>query len=173
MPDLSCVCDLHCSSWQCQILNPLIRASDRTQILMDISQVRLCWATIGTPLLLFFFFFRQFVFFYHWIFKNPLCTLNIRTVSDTWLENILISFCGLCFHSLNHVFAEHGLSIFFSSWILPLVSYLRTNLRSRRFFPFFCLLRITVSCLHLFRSTFSFYTGEKCSLRFIYLPIDT
>ena len=36
--DLSCVCDLHHSSWQCQLLNPLSEARDRTHILMDTSQ---------------------------------------------------------------------------------------------------------------------------------------
>ena len=35
--DPSCVCNLHCSSQQCQILNPLTRARDRTHILMDTS----------------------------------------------------------------------------------------------------------------------------------------
>ena len=36
---LSHVCDLHHSSWQHWILNPLSEARDRTCILMDISQV--------------------------------------------------------------------------------------------------------------------------------------
>ena len=36
--DLSCICDLHHSSWQCQILNPLIKARDGTQNLMVPSQ---------------------------------------------------------------------------------------------------------------------------------------
>ena len=39
MPDLSRVCDLHRSSLQCQILNPLNKARDRTRILMDTSRV--------------------------------------------------------------------------------------------------------------------------------------
>ena len=38
MWDLSHVCDLHHSSWQCPILNLLIEARDRTRILMDTSQ---------------------------------------------------------------------------------------------------------------------------------------
>ena len=38
-PDPSCVCDLHRSSRQCRIINPLSRARDRTRILMDTSQV--------------------------------------------------------------------------------------------------------------------------------------
>ena len=33
------VCNLHHSSWQCRILNPLSKARDQTYILMDISQV--------------------------------------------------------------------------------------------------------------------------------------
>ena len=39
MPDLSCICDLHNTSWQQQILNPLSEARDQTRILQDTSQV--------------------------------------------------------------------------------------------------------------------------------------
>jgi len=39
MPDLSCICDLHHSSWQHWILNPLSKARDWTCIIMDTSQV--------------------------------------------------------------------------------------------------------------------------------------
>ena len=38
--DLSHVCNLHHSSWQLQILNPLSEARDGTCILMNTSQVR-------------------------------------------------------------------------------------------------------------------------------------
>ena len=38
--DPSCICDLHHSSQQRRILNPLSRAGDGTHILMDTSQVR-------------------------------------------------------------------------------------------------------------------------------------
>ena len=41
--DLSHICDLHCSSWQCWVLNPLSGARDRIHILMDTS-----W--VGSPL---------------------------------------------------------------------------------------------------------------------------
>ena len=34
---------------QIQILNPLSRARDRTQVLMDTSQIRYHWAAMGTP----------------------------------------------------------------------------------------------------------------------------
>ena len=36
---LSCVCDLHHSSWQCQILNQLNKAGDQICVLMDTSGV--------------------------------------------------------------------------------------------------------------------------------------
>ena len=35
MPDPSCICDLHHSSWQRQILNPLRRATDQIRVLMN------------------------------------------------------------------------------------------------------------------------------------------
>ena len=38
--DQSHACDLHHSSWQCRILNPLSKARNQTRILMDTSQVR-------------------------------------------------------------------------------------------------------------------------------------
>ena len=38
-PDLSHICNLRCSLWQRQILNPLSEARDRTHILMDASRV--------------------------------------------------------------------------------------------------------------------------------------
>ena len=50
--DLSCVCELHYSSQQGQILNPLSRARDRTHVFMDTSWIQFCCATVGTPLLL-------------------------------------------------------------------------------------------------------------------------
>ena len=38
-PNLSLVCNLYHSSWQCWLLNPLSEARDRTSIFMDTSQV--------------------------------------------------------------------------------------------------------------------------------------
>ena len=48
-PDLSRICDLHHSSRQCQILNPLSEARDRTSNLIVPSWIRFCCAMPGTP----------------------------------------------------------------------------------------------------------------------------
>ena len=40
LPDLSCICDLHHTLWQRQILNPLSKARDRTCNLMVPSRFR-------------------------------------------------------------------------------------------------------------------------------------
>ena len=53
-PDPSHLCDLHHSSRQCQILNPLGKARDQTRDLMVPSQIRFCCSTTGTPSLTFF-----------------------------------------------------------------------------------------------------------------------
>ena len=47
--DPSCVCNLHHSSQQCWILNPMNKARDQTFTFMDTSRVWYCWATTGTP----------------------------------------------------------------------------------------------------------------------------
>ena len=64
MPDPSCVCNLHHSSRQCRILNPLSEARDRTCILMDITWV--CYFVTVEPQgeLLYFFYFLSLDFFF-------------------------------------------------------------------------------------------------------------
>ena len=42
------ICELDHSSWQCWIPDPLSRARDGTQILMDTSRIYFCCATTGT-----------------------------------------------------------------------------------------------------------------------------
>jgi len=51
--DLSSICDLHHSSRQCRILNPLSEARDQTWNLMVPSQIRFHCSTRGTPVILF------------------------------------------------------------------------------------------------------------------------
>ena len=48
-PDLNCICELCCRLRQCQILNPLSKARDRTQNLTVPSRIRFCCTTMGTP----------------------------------------------------------------------------------------------------------------------------
>ena len=50
MWDPSQVCNLHRSSQQCQILDPLSKARNRTHILMDTSQIPFQCTSMGTPL---------------------------------------------------------------------------------------------------------------------------
>ena len=54
-PDPRHICDLHHSSWQCRILDPLIKARDRTHYLMVPSWIRFHCATKGTPNFIFLF----------------------------------------------------------------------------------------------------------------------
>ena len=49
MPDPSCVCNLHLSSQQNQMFNPLSKARDQTHVFMDTSLVHYHWAKTGTP----------------------------------------------------------------------------------------------------------------------------
>ena len=57
MPDLSRDSDLHHSSWQCRILNPLMEAMDTSQVLNPLSHT-------GTPKV------KLFVLIVLWIRKN-------------------------------------------------------------------------------------------------------
>ena len=63
VPDPSHIYDLHCSSWQRGILNPLIRARDQTCILMDTSWVHFHKAAVETPYMSFVLFLKIFSHF--------------------------------------------------------------------------------------------------------------
>ena len=52
--DPSRICNLHHSSWQCWMLDPLSEARDQARILMDTSRICFLWATKGTFYSLFF-----------------------------------------------------------------------------------------------------------------------
>ena len=52
--DLGHVCNLHHSSQQHPILNPLIEARNQTRDFMAPSWIRFCWAMTGTLILCFF-----------------------------------------------------------------------------------------------------------------------
>ena len=65
-PDLSHVCNLHHSSWQCWVLNPLSKAGDRTLNLMVPSWIRFRCATTGTPTLNFKGYFSCEIYVIFW-----------------------------------------------------------------------------------------------------------
>ena len=69
--DPSHVCNLHHSSRQRQILNPLSKGRDQTHNLMDTSQVRYHWARTGIP--------NTFLLGYKPVFKKwKLCLLFLK-----------------------------------------------------------------------------------------------
>ena len=65
MPDLSHVCNLHHSSWQPQIFNPLSEARDRTCVFMLTGKIPFCWAITGTS---------------DFFFLIP----NLKSIAHTW-----------------------------------------------------------------------------------------
>ena len=104
MPDPSHICDLHRSSWQCWIHNPLSGAKDRTRILMDTSWVFNPLSHNGNSSShvlshLFIFFFKFFLLEYSWF--TILCQFLLhRTVTQSYLF----------IHSFSHTIFHHGLS---------------------------------------------------------------
>ena len=85
MWDLSHVFDLHCSSRQHQILNPLSVARDQTCILMDASQIRFPWATTRTPT------FYSFTCWFHSSFSIILFLFLLKCIP--WLRQVSIFKC--------------------------------------------------------------------------------
>ena len=66
--DLSCICNLHHSSWQCQILNPLNEARDRTPNLEVLVGFISTVPQQELPLILFLYFQFQWFVSYHFLF---------------------------------------------------------------------------------------------------------
>ena len=76
--DPSCICNLHHSSWQCQILNPLSEARDQTHNLMGTSRIRFHCATMGTPQIIFFFGCTHSMWKFLGQGSNPCHRCNLR-----------------------------------------------------------------------------------------------
>ena len=106
MPDTGSICDLHHSSWQLQILNPLSETRDQTCILMDTGQIHFHWAMTGTPDLP----LLNFIEFHNWMrYSNLVQCFQIRwgswglwhRPSDLSAQLLYIMFYV---HDLNQVF---------------------------------------------------------------------
>ena len=112
MQDLSLIWDLHHSSQQCQILNPLSEARDRTCVLMDTSQVCNLLSHNRNSLILFNFIFLAV----------PLACRSSRTKDS-----------NLCRSSDNARSLPHWVTrelqdfVFFKSTSQPLVGLLRNG----------------------------------------------
>ena len=81
--DLSCICDLYHSSWQCHILNPLSKARDRdrTCILMDTSRIHFHCMTTGTQAIAVLNFIFYLLFTVNFFCLFYLCICQLYTLS--------------------------------------------------------------------------------------------
>ena len=93
--DPSCICNLHHSSQQCWILNPLSKARDQTYILTDASQIRFHWATMGTP---------QFCLFKIYLRYNFFSSSALVTFFQFWSVEYLLIFIYNLFMSWDFFF---------------------------------------------------------------------
>ena len=84
--DLSRVCDLHHSSQQCRIPNPLREARNWTHFLMDTSWVCHHWATMGTPLTLNFNWNPPLLEFCLWILDYFSCSCLVGKIYNKSLS---------------------------------------------------------------------------------------
>ena len=84
MPDASNIYDLHHSSWQHGILNPLSEARDQTCVLMVTSQIRFCWATMGTPSLVSLWYFWLWNHSQYHLFPDSFVKIIILILKITW-----------------------------------------------------------------------------------------
>ena len=89
-PDLSRIWNLHHTSRQRCILNPLSKARDQTCILMDTSQIRFHWAMKGTPSHSDFSFSWLFfvTYFLHVTFITSFC--SIYMITNTYIHTTVI-----------------------------------------------------------------------------------
>ena len=132
MPDPSHVCDLHQSSQQCQILNPLSEARDRTCVLMDASRIRYRWATMGTLWWVtlgtgigsgweerWFYFSVLFLFCSMWIFPSvawiTFICVNEARLGQELNSFLLIIICIYIFKTLRSIIIIICLSCLFRS----------------------------------------------------------
>ena len=98
--DPICIYDLHHSSWQWRILNPLSEIRDWTCVLMDTSQAHYCWATMGTPLISLKTTFLLAALLFSKrssaIFKSSLLSYHLNTTKYTHSKHAFHGFEQIC-----------------------------------------------------------------------------
>ena len=125
MSDLSCLCNLHHSSLQCQILNCLSKNRDWTCILRNASQICFCWAMMGAPV----FFIDDcsavlaviFVSSWEEVSWSPtslsscllLCSYNLSQIREKVINKRTFTYCCL------HLYRQLHLPVFFISLYGP------------------------------------------------------
>ena len=82
--DRSHVCDLHHSSKQHWILNPLSEARDWSHNLMVPSQIRFCCPTTGTPVFSFFNSLISALIFISFLLILALCFISFAFLDCIW-----------------------------------------------------------------------------------------
>ena len=91
MPDPSRICDLHHSSGQHRILNPLREARDRTCNLRDASQICFCCAAMGTPDFLFLILGGNRLYI-NPLWVNFFLGWGLHTLEHHWIFLVFIEF---------------------------------------------------------------------------------
>ena len=136
MPNPSRVCNLHHSSRQCRILNPLSKVRDRTRNLMVPSRIHFHCATTGTPLSSLIWQFQRSFPPSHldpllsWLYFRPYCTNNwLIAISFKfsnhylWISSSLslellplqfLDWAGTTIHRLYHFLCVHSPHILIS-----------------------------------------------------------
>ena len=121
--DPSHVCDLHHSSQQCRILNPLSEARDQTCVLVGTSEICFCWAMMGTPPVVIFRLDSTYKW-YHTVFVFLCLTyftrrdaFQVHTCCCRW-HDFILCYGWVIFHCV-HV--PHVLYPFTCQWTLRLL----------------------------------------------------
>ena len=136
------MCELHQSSWQCQILNPLSKARDQSHNLMVPSWIHFSSVTKGTPLVLVFFFYPLCFCDVHCNFFFVCNFIDLSPLSFLWVYLRVYQFCWSFLR--NELFISLIFSMLFCFYFNCLCSGVY-NLFSPTHFGFCCFFFISLS----------------------------
>ena len=132
MSDPSRVCNLHHSSWQCRILNPLSEAGDWTYNLIVPSWTRFRCATTGTPALHSFWPKVYLVFASPYVVCHSLPLAAVLMISLSLVFNSLNIVCVVCvcvcmYRCVCCIYPTWGFSELLGSVFWFLLSFLKNS----------------------------------------------